>query len=89
VDDEIDIPRERRPQRRLVVRQKVVPTTASFDARTRRQVEAEVRVGKKQDSNAARHVLKVLCRRRARDYIRCDGPREPRRHRSELTSTEV
>jgi hypothetical protein len=43
--DEIDLPRERRLQRRPVVRQKVVATTASLDARTRGQVEAQVRVG--------------------------------------------
>src|SRR5262249_33737907 len=67
VNDEGDVGFERRLQRRRIGREEVVSAATSLDARTRRQIEAEVGVSEEEDANAFGHRRKidviVACRR--------------------------
>ena len=79
VHDEVDLPLERGPQRGRVVREEVVPPTPSLDARTRRQVEAEVGVREEEDADALVHTVSPLERRTSgstrRVHVACTAGR--------------
>jgi hypothetical protein len=55
VHHQVHRPRHGRLQRRLVVRLEVAPAPAAPDPGPRREVEAQVRVGKEQDADRRRH----------------------------------
>jgi hypothetical protein len=53
--DGIDLACQRRLERSCVVREEVVPAAPAFDARSRRQIEAEVGVSEEQNPDAGGH----------------------------------
>jgi hypothetical protein len=55
VHHEVDFARERGRERGLIVREEIVAAAPPIDARARRQVEAEVRIGEQQDAEVGRH----------------------------------
>ena len=51
VHDDVHLARERRLQRRGVIREEVVTTPPSVDARAHGEIEAEVGIGQQEDSD--------------------------------------
>jgi hypothetical protein len=59
VYDEIDVAGERGSKRCRIIQEKVESASPASDARSNREVEAEVRVGEKEDSDRSRHTNMV------------------------------
>ena len=56
MDHQVRLVRERGLERTRVVREEIVPSTATLDARARRKVEAKVRVREEEDSDDVVHL---------------------------------
>ena len=59
MDDEIDVARQRRGESGRVVREKIESASPASDPWPDRQIEAEVGIGEKQDSDGVRHLYMV------------------------------
>jgi hypothetical protein len=59
VHDNVNLTRQRRRERGLVVGQEIVTTPPAHNAWSFRQIEAEMRVREQQDPDAGRHPVKV------------------------------
>ena len=56
VDDQVDFTGHRGPERRLIVREKIVSSATALDTCAHRQVEPEVRVREEEDPDAVGHL---------------------------------
>jgi len=88
VDDEIDVAREGRCKRRRIVREEVESASAPPHARSNRQVDPEMGVGKKKESDRVRHLYMVYASVFIRQRQGIAGPIEVRTTPSKISKED-